>query len=72
MGWLDRKMDKMRSQGKIPFLMYMAAKLFFGLGIAFIIAGAFPGAGWMSWGLIFVVLGIIFAVPMIKAFMKKY
>lgn len=72
MGWIQKKTDRIKSLGMVPFLMYAAAKFFFGLGLAFLIAGSFPGGGWIFWGMIFVVLAVIFAVPVIKALLRKY
>jgi hypothetical protein len=72
MGWIDTKIEKVKAQGKIPIIMWVTAKFFFGLAIAFLIAGAFPGYGWIMWGLIFIILGIIFAIPMMKAFLRKH
>ena len=72
MDWVQKKLDKIRSLGTMPFLMYVGAKFLFGLGLAFLIAGLYPGAGWIFWGLVFIVVSIIFAVPVIRSVFKKY
>jgi hypothetical protein len=72
MGWIETKLEKAKAQGTVPFVMWVIAKFLIGVGIAFLIAGAFPGYGWITWGAIFIVLGIIFAIPMMKAFLRKH
>lgn len=72
MGYIDKCIDKLRSMGKVPFIMYIFAKFFVGVGIAFLIAGAMPSASWITWGLIFIILAIIFAIPTLKTFLRKY
>lgn len=72
MGWFSTKVEKIKAQGTVPIVMWVTAKFFIGLGIAFLIAGAFPGYGWIFWGILFIILGIIFAIPMMKAFLRKY
>ncbi|UCD07075.1 MAG: hypothetical protein JSW41_04555 [Candidatus Aenigmatarchaeota archaeon] len=73
MGWFSTKIERVKAQGTIPIVMWVTAKFFLGLGIAFLIAGTFPGQGWLMWGLIFIILGIIFAFPLAKAVLfKKY
>jgi hypothetical protein len=74
MGWLKSKSEKIKAQGAVPFFSWVFGKFLFGLGIAFLAAGAFPGYGWMLWGFVFIALGIVFSIPMLRAFVarKKY
>jgi membrane protein implicated in regulation of membrane protease activity len=71
MGWIDRKIERAKTQGTAPFLMWVISKFFIGLGIAFLIAGLLPSGGWVFWGLLFIILGVIFAFPVARAVFRK-
>jgi len=73
MDWIDEKLDRIKSQGKLGFLGWVAGKALFSMGLGILLVSYFPGSAWISIGWALIVLSVVVSIPALKAvFGKRY